>query len=799
MKSLKEIMDSANHSVTFHLLQQTITVSPERHLYSQLRKKYSSMAVSLYQQFSAQNQYRDLADMASRAEGIFKQAISPCIQEVVNDAFSVGIYTLDANTILEECMEEWYFDAFQDALGKFTEPYYELSGSLEQMQKDLKRRKKHKRNGTFFWGIGYAVLSSVKDGGKTSDLKSDIKDSKKDLKSIFTDTDLWNALHDSYRICCFNLHCYIVEKFPQLCGIQLSGYASAEGSKQAAALMNNLKVVNVPDQQKYAIAAQILHFDPFQERFYVELTGLFPEAAQQLLKIADFFGQNGLRESLVNSLLEYAQRHVGNTAEDIERCRQDLDRKTAELGLTSADASKAYKLLDNRLARLNSVASTADSVLSGFGKLIDFGTGLLGNVKFDSKNTERFQKTFVEPALQVPNTANTQNIPNPVPQSTNTTNTHTIPDISPQEANTVNHTVFLEPVHIIDENNQRLSGATEKVQQEKIKLVGSNTKESEKATPAPQIQHHTKKSAIRTKSPNPIPVNSGSQGKQRRRVADVKRASQVQMPVQERADESLTNAVSAEPVVSLTEPDTPSEAPIVDQAEMEIVKTNSLSQELHEPVKDNINVPSSLIYLDELRTFRFKQDLNGTSSLRELTDVNNGMKAPVVPNMPMTDYASDGVSDTTHTEKQKIEQTAKSFITNTQRHTTLEPLIALPGSPKRCSNCDHICNASDTFCTRCGSVFRTSQDTTVLIKTKKCKNCGTMNYYLANYCKICKCNFDDVVLTYKSKKCKSCGAMNYDMAIYCESCKCNIDEKGGTTGVLVVIAIILWVLSHLLF
>ena len=149
MKSLKEIIDENTEPIEFPLCNRIYTISPERRVYGEIRKKYNELGHRALLEFKqCVSELRDLDELISSIPSAFLVSIDESLDELSKDAISVGCYTYDSNTILNECTEHDYFKRFQDAYSAYVERDENITCKLSNASKYRKIRKDNRARWT---------------------------------------------------------------------------------------------------------------------------------------------------------------------------------------------------------------------------------------------------------------------------------------------------------------------------------------------------------------------------------------------------------------------------------------------------------------------------------------------------------------------------------------------------------------------------------------------------------------------------------------------------------------------------
>lgn len=349
MNSLKFIIDNYNVNKEFSLLGKTFIVSSGRNVLAHLRSKYLILADEMYNSYLAtDNGYKNLEELVENARSTFESLIMNKITEVVNDAISVGIFTLDASLVFKECKTS-YFNCFYDAYNAFAKPFNATNATLE--------KHKEARQKSSQYAMGYAVRNNVSANDIISEnIGENIAEkaeAKKKFKELFKNQQLRNKLKNSVRSCCFNLYAYIVDQFPKKSNIVFSGNVTNNDVKNANAIFNNISNPALSEEQKIEFVHKILESNPYGDDYYVTFAKLFPDNTVEFIKIADFFGAPSIISKVNNDLIAYVNENIGETEADVDYCKSLLLQKLSEVGLSKESAAPVYAVIQERSNQLD--------------------------------------------------------------------------------------------------------------------------------------------------------------------------------------------------------------------------------------------------------------------------------------------------------------------------------------------------------------------------------------------------------------------------------------------------------------
>lgn len=349
MESLKYIIDNYNNEENFQLFQKTLTVSAGRNVVVHLRNKYLSLAyVAKNKYCQIDNNFNSLKTLVEKSESSFISIIKEVMQEVVNDALSIGLYTLDVNTIYSECRST-YFKSFYNAYNSFLEPYNHFLNyrrTVNRAEQDIIH--------TSLDGALYSNVSNIHS----------INNAARDVNTLFKNQQMRENLKNSVFVCSLNLFAYIIDQFPQKHDISFCDYVTNDDIKKGIGIFNNLSNPSLNDEQKKEMIFSILNSYPFEDDYYYTFSKMFPDNATELSKIANYFNANKrIVNALNENIIEFTKKNLGSTENDANNCRILLDKKVAEYGLKKENFPLAYKIIDDRCTQLDIQYRTVEGIV----------------------------------------------------------------------------------------------------------------------------------------------------------------------------------------------------------------------------------------------------------------------------------------------------------------------------------------------------------------------------------------------------------------------------------------------------
>ncbi len=354
MKSLKDIITNDNVPVDFQLFDDTFTVSADRNVYNELRKKYLIYAESAFKRFMAvDNSFKKLDDLVKKTDTVFKQLLMKALEEVLRDAFSVGILTSDINTLYKEYYDSGLMDQYKNTYTTYADFYYDAKEQL-QANKEYRRDLDHRSNMSASLH-GYNSSSSIMNDAieRAFINASEKREVKREFKSAFNDTQMRNDLRNGVRNAILNLHLYIINYFPQKTDIKLGGLISNKAYNTAVSALNNIENQMLTTDQKKEITKIILENDPYLDNAYPVFSNCFPDQIKQFVILGDYFGISSIIRKVNNDMLTFVKSNIGITEADLENCKSLFEQKLEEVGLSKESATPVYAFIQERGKQLD--------------------------------------------------------------------------------------------------------------------------------------------------------------------------------------------------------------------------------------------------------------------------------------------------------------------------------------------------------------------------------------------------------------------------------------------------------------
>lgn len=350
MKTLKEIQTLYTNSAELTVFDKTLQISAQRSCYTQLYKKYRSIADSLYERYlPIDKDYKKIEDLINDAPTSFNELINTGIDEVVKDAISIGLITTDAKIVKTQCKNGWYFSPFYDVYNQLENSYNTYNAIVKDSKEDM----------VFAATLSTSVAASV--GGKALQKNAQAKAQLKELQDNLV--QLRSNLREGFRSSCLNLHYYMINSFSEESCFDISGFPNKNSIEKAAGIYRNLLQTELSAEQKKEFICSILELNPYNDKYYVSFAEMFPENTAQFMKASTFFGTTALKDHLNGILSAFVSNNIGTTEDDAYKCRNELDVKVAEYGMDRVTAAPTYRIIEQRLALLDLEYRTVQGVV----------------------------------------------------------------------------------------------------------------------------------------------------------------------------------------------------------------------------------------------------------------------------------------------------------------------------------------------------------------------------------------------------------------------------------------------------
>lgn len=447
MNNLKEIMEKYNHIVEFPLLGRTLTVSPERNVYHNLRHKYDTLADDAMKKFKGYlSELKNIDEFFASIQSAFTVSIEDGLNEISRDAISVGCYDLDSATIVNECVNGGYFNAFAEAYQKYENRDNQILSKLSNAAEYRAMRKNSRPRWTSVtyggdmlsaWGNQFKTgTMNVIEGAGHSIRNAignaiDEANAKAERNELFKNQSYRKQLINSVWHCASNLRLVITNIISKKCNLSLGGWISDTDSKRAESMYNNLMKLDLPEAQQKEFILSILELNPYVLNYYIGFLKKFFNHGKEILDIAEFFNLNGLMNHVKDILSDFTKNNLGTTIDDLNNCKE-LTLKSANalnvgseylqpsleiiskhgeklladiartnLGTTADDLNKCRDLIHKNAEILDAEAHQlvpALKIISTHGEklLIDFANNNLGTTEDEAYNCRKNVSALAE-------------------------------------------------------------------------------------------------------------------------------------------------------------------------------------------------------------------------------------------------------------------------------------------------------------------------------------------------------------------------------------------------------------------
>lgn len=212
-------------------------------------------------------------------------------------------------------------------------------------------------------GAGHSVRNAI--GNMIDEINAD-----EERANLFKNSNYRNALADSVLVCASNLRLVITNIVSKKCSEHIGGWVTADDKKQAEAMYNNLTNLNLSKDKKHEFVIKILELDPFNYNYYVVALSNFLENGKEILDIAEFFEIENLTSTVQDIIADYARNNIGRTPDELNACRNAVYKSAAALSIDSENLTKAFQVINEHGRKMlaetarNNIGSTEDDAYS---------------------------------------------------------------------------------------------------------------------------------------------------------------------------------------------------------------------------------------------------------------------------------------------------------------------------------------------------------------------------------------------------------------------------------------------------
>lgn len=198
-----------------------------------------------------------------------------------------------------------------------------------------------------FGSTGHSIANAL--GNMMDEAKAD-----EERNNLFVNNALRNQLINSIWTCACNLRRFVMDLVKEITGISITGWVTEDDAKKAESMFQNMMKVRMSDSDKLRCARSMLELNPYKAEYYGGLIGLYFEHTKEFVNIAEYFQIKGVKEILDAAICEVAKSSFGTTIDDIDRCRVVMIQVGEKASLTAEELQPALKLIakeaESRLA-----------------------------------------------------------------------------------------------------------------------------------------------------------------------------------------------------------------------------------------------------------------------------------------------------------------------------------------------------------------------------------------------------------------------------------------------------------------
>ncbi len=349
MSNLKQIIDENRSAIEFPLFGHIYTVSPQRIVFHHIKQKYDALANTSYKKFLRfMDSFENLTDLIESAPLALIAALEDSITEVSGDAVSVGCYSMDAEAVVNNCFDSDYFEPFENAYGEYVVQSYAIDAKLSNAADYRAARKAYRgrwTSATFggsmldAWGnqLKVSAMNAIEGAGHSirnaiGNMMDEIN-ADDERKNLFKNTAYRKALASSVYVCAKNLRLVITNTISNNCNERLGGWVTADESKQAEAMYNNLTKLDLSKEKRMEFVRKLLELDPFNYNYYETVLSFFLENGREILDIASFFSINDLMNKVPDIVADYARNYIVRTPNEFNDFRASVYKSAAALSI----------------------------------------------------------------------------------------------------------------------------------------------------------------------------------------------------------------------------------------------------------------------------------------------------------------------------------------------------------------------------------------------------------------------------------------------------------------------------------
>ncbi len=375
---LKWILENEDHGIETKLLGHDFYITAERNIYNTIRNKYKDFATDAREKFAKMNdELTDISDLLDNAPNAFILSVEGAIQELLQDIISLDIYTIDKDTVVEMAFNGDYFDEFSEAYDVFSSTANAIISEVEDEEyaRELRKESRPRWSSATIGGNAINAWSNqlttagmnLAEGAVHSAINFigncvSRARAESQLEKLFNSEHLRQDMIDSVYDSCFNLHLLLLAIIRKHSKIRIGGVVSETDVQKAQAMYNNFMSLNLDEEKKAKFINDIFQLNPYQRDYYKTLIEKFGDENKELENFAAFSGMN-VFEIKNEILVDYVEKHLGETEADAHKCKKNMESLAVKIGLDSMLIVQANAIIAQRLEELDLLYRTVDEIV----------------------------------------------------------------------------------------------------------------------------------------------------------------------------------------------------------------------------------------------------------------------------------------------------------------------------------------------------------------------------------------------------------------------------------------------------
>jgi len=379
--NIKEIEIKFQKEITFSNSIGDFSISSNKNIYNAIRIKYLHLAETVTDLFLENwKAYTDYNMMFSNINEDFIKFISPVIEEVKNDLFSLEIYDKDDESIIKYAEKEGIFDTYISAYNSFTDSVSvilsELEGKKNQRQLQMESRSRWQgsrlssdegfiesyKNDLKYQigiearnaieGVGYSLANSVVN------MISESNASKK-LESLFKkDSTMMEFVNGFYKSA-WAMHLLLIRLIEKE---EVWFPAGQSDMEKCERLVNNFISDSLGENERKSMILSAFDLNPYSDTLYANLLIIYPDESKNITEIAEYFGVS--LKNVKNKLAsEYLNTIIGTTEDEAIAAKDKLMIYCQKIGLPFDENLPSYQKLTKQIHDFDINYRTVDSVI----------------------------------------------------------------------------------------------------------------------------------------------------------------------------------------------------------------------------------------------------------------------------------------------------------------------------------------------------------------------------------------------------------------------------------------------------